>query len=98
MSQRRYQWGEGETDKPIMNKWNGGAIAVFKEMRQDESGPRIHWVAHDAQLLRRAPEHVRPDVSDQECALLQNLTQAKDTLGNVRRTGVTQFHDISSQQ
>eukprot|EP00959_Pyramimonas_sp_CCMP1952_P152646 3193949-Pyramimonas_sp.AAC.1 len=67
-------------------------------MRQDESGPRIYWIVHCTQLLRCAPERVRPDVSDQGCVLLENLTQAKDALGSMRRTGVTQYHDISSQQ
>ena len=67
----------------------GPAIAVFKEMTQDESGPRIYWIVHGTNLLRCAPEHVRPDVSDEGCVLLENLNQAKDMLGNMKRTGVT---------
>eukprot|EP00959_Pyramimonas_sp_CCMP1952_P034807 729161-Pyramimonas_sp.AAC.1 len=67
-------------------------------MRQDESGPRIYWIVHGSQLLRCAPEHVRPDVSDQGCILLENLTRAKETLENMKRTGVAQFHDVSSQR
>merc|ERR1711933_532333 len=67
-------------------------------MRQDESGPRIYWIVHGTNLLRCAPEHVRPDVSDEGCVLFENLNQAMEMLGNMKRTGVTQLHDISSHQ
>eukprot|EP00959_Pyramimonas_sp_CCMP1952_P316021 6614210-Pyramimonas_sp.AAC.1 len=96
--QRGYCCREGKTNKLIKNKRKGPAIAIFKEMRQDESGPRIYWIARGANLQQCAPEHVRPDVCDQGCVLLENLAQAKGALGGARRARVAQFYDVSSQQ
>eukprot|EP00959_Pyramimonas_sp_CCMP1952_P408930 8569950-Pyramimonas_sp.AAC.1 len=44
IGQRCYYWREGEPNEHIKNKWKGPAVVVFKEMRQDESGPRIYWI------------------------------------------------------
>ena len=69
----------------------------MKEMHQNTTDKvRVYWIVHGTHLLRVAPEHIRPDVSEQGCVLMDNLEHAKLTLGSRKASGVTQYHDLSN--
>ena len=70
-------------------------------MREDNSPdssnpgkPNCYWIAHGTNLLRCAPEHVRPDLDGNEGEWRDNIDAAKQAAEQIRNRGVTQYLDL----
>lgn len=78
-------------------RWRGPARVVMVE--QLESGPHttIYWVVHGTNLLRAAPEHLRP-VPEQEVPKPTEddpFYRAQQALQGVRSRGTTLYTDLT---
>ena len=76
------------------SRWRGPATVVMREDASDGT-PLVYWIVQGTNLVRCAPEHVRPTVEGGETTYQDNLTEAQNQLKQVRSRSTTQFQDLT---
>ena len=78
-------------------RWRGPARVVMVE--QLEAGPysTIYWIVHGTNLLRAAPEHLRPVPASEAPKVKEDdpFFRAQQALQSLRSRGTTQYTDLT---
>lgn len=71
-----------------------GAARVI--LREDDDGgkPKLYWISHQTQLLRCAPQHVRPDYRQAADTNIGGLEEARREVQSLKSRGITRFIDL----
>ena len=87
-------WRDARAADLVKIRWLGPARVVMRE-DDDDGKPLVYWIAHNTQLLRCAPHHVRPDFRHPEASNLDGLAEARKDVANLKSRGVTRFVDLN---
>ena len=73
-------------------RWLGPARVVMREAKEDGT-PTLYWLAHNTQLIRCAPHHVRPDFRAAE-TYIGDIREAMKEVTKLKSRGVTRYLDL----
>ena len=87
-----YYWRDARAGELVKIRWLGPARVVMRESK-DDGTPSLYWVAHNTQLIRCAPHHVRPDFRSMETCIA-DIREAMNDVARLKSRGVTRYVDL----
>ena len=87
-----YYWRDARAGELVKIRWLGPARVVMRESK-DDGTPSLYWVAHNTQLIRCAPHHVRPDFRSMETCIA-DIREAMNEVARLKSRGVTRYVDL----
>ena len=89
-----FYWRDARAADLVKIRRHGPAKVMIREDGPDGK-PSVYWLAFKTQLIRCAPNHVRPDFTNSSQTLLGNLQEAKRHLQQLKSRGVTRYLDLN---
>ena len=87
-----YYWRDARAGDLVKIRWLGPARVVMREAKEDGT-PTLYWLAHNTQLIRCAPHHVRPDFRAAE-TYIGDIREAMKEVTKLKSRGVTRYLDL----
>ena len=88
-----WYWRDARAADLAKVRWKGPARAILRE-DDAEGKPIVYWIAHQTQLLRCAPRHVRADYRVASDTNIGGLEEARRVVSELKSRGVTRFVDL----
>ena len=88
-----WYWRDARAADLVKVRWKGPARVILRE-DDAEGKPIIYWIAHQTQLLRCAPQHVRADYRVASDTNIGGLEEARRVVSELKSRGVTRFVDL----
>ena len=82
-----WYWRDARAADLVKVRWKGPARVILRE-DDAEGKPIVYWIAHQTQLLRCAPQHVRADYR------VASDTNIGGLVSELKSRGVTRFVDL----
>jgi len=86
-----------ESGAPRLRKsrWRGPATVVMIEYNHNK--PVTYWLVHATNLIRCAPEHVKPEIKSEGNDIASGLEEAKKQVQEIRGRSTTLYQDLRKQ-
>ena len=88
-----WYWRDARAADLVKVRWKGPARVILRE-DDAEGKPIVYWIAHQTQLLRCAPQHVRADYRVASDTNIGGLEEARRVVSELKSRGVTRFVDL----
>ena len=88
-----WYWRDARAADLVKVRWKGPARVILRE-DDAEGKPLVYWIAHQTQLLRCAPHHVRADYRVASDTNIGGLEEARRVVSELKSRGVTRFVDL----
>ena len=88
-----WYWRDARAADLVKVRWKDPARVILRE-DDAEGKPIVYWIAHQTQLLRCAPQHVRADYRVASDTNIGGLEEARRVVSELKSRGVTRFVDL----